>query len=78
VDDRRSDVAELQRLQNGARPIADAKFRQDARRVILDGAHRGAERVRDLAVAVAAGRESEDFDLALGQRIRRIQRVEVR
>ena len=64
------DVTKLQRLQYGARAVADVKLRQDTGRVVLDRAFRGAESVGDLPVAVAAGHEAEDFELSLDQQIR--------
>src|SRR3954464_8941238 len=74
---RQLDVPEFQRLQDSAGPVANAEFRQDAGGVVLDGSFRGAQRVGDLAIAVAARHQPQDLDLAPGQRIRRTQRVEV-
>src|SRR5690242_12315336 len=47
----RSDNSELERLQHGARAVADAELGEDVRHVILDRALGDAERVRDLLVA---------------------------
>src|SRR5687768_11199972 len=72
-----SDVSQLQGLQHCARPVAYAELRENARCMVLDRALGGAKRIRDLAIAVAAGHQAEDLDLALGQRVGRAQRIEV-
>jgi hypothetical protein len=60
------DISALRRLQHRASAISDAEFRQDARRVVLDGALGGAQRLGDFAIAVAAGHQSQNLDAMLG------------
>src|SRR5436190_199135 len=68
--DRVSDPPELEAAEDGVRAVARAELREEIRDVVLHGAVREVERLRYLAIRVAAGKQAQDFRLALGDGIR--------
>lgn len=71
------DQSELERLERGARPVAHSELGEDGGEVVLHRALGDRQRLRDLAVAVAAGDQPQDLDFALGERIGGRQAVEL-
>ena len=66
-----SDQSEVDRFEYGASAVADAEFREHAGDVILRGSFGDMQQIADLPVAVAAGEQTEDRLLAIGQIFRK-------